>query len=90
MTKRGEDMTDKELRRLTRAELLEILLSQGKEIERLERELQIAQSKLQDKELLMSKSGSIAEASLRLNGVFEAAQRAAEQYLTNIKLHYHR
>lgn len=82
-------MTDKELRKLTRAELLEILLSQGKEIERLQRELQTAQAKLKDKELLMSKSGSIAEASLKLNGVFEAAQRAAEQYLANIKLHYH-
>lgn len=30
-------------------------------------------------------AGSIAEAALRLNGVFEAAQRAAEQYLMNVK-----
>lgn len=30
-------------------------------------------------------AGSIAEAALRLNGVFEAAQKAAEQYLMNVK-----
>lgn len=30
-------------------------------------------------------AGSIAEAALRLNGVFEAAQRAAEQYLMNVR-----
>ena len=33
----------------------------------------------------LNEAGSIAEASLRLNGIFEAAQRAAEQYLMNVK-----
>lgn len=33
----------------------------------------------------LEEAGSIAEAALRLNGVFEAAQRAAEQYLLNVK-----
>lgn len=30
-------------------------------------------------------AGSIAEAALRLNKVFEAAQQAADQYLENIR-----
>lgn len=81
-------MTDRELRKLSRSELLEILLSQGKEIERLQNELKTTKVKLKDKEILMSNSGSIAEASLKINGVFEAAQKAAEQYITNIRLHY--
>ena len=33
----------------------------------------------------LEKAGSIAEASLRLNGVFEAAQKAADQYLENLR-----
>jgi hypothetical protein len=32
----------------------------------------------------MARSGSIAEAALKLNGIFEAAQRAADQYLFSI------
>lgn len=33
-------------------------------------------------------SGSVAEAALRLNGIVEAAQRAADQYLYNIRQRY--
>ena len=33
----------------------------------------------------LEEAGSIAEASLRMNGIFEAAQRCAEQYLMNVK-----
>ena len=35
--------------------------------------------------ILLEKAGSIAEASLQLNGVFEAAQKAADQYVENIQ-----
>lgn len=34
----------------------------------------------------LERAGSVAEAALRLNGLFEVAQQAAEQYLYNIKL----
>ena len=34
----------------------------------------------------ISEAGSIAEASLLLSGIFEAAQRAADIYLTNVRL----
>ena len=33
----------------------------------------------------MSKAGSIAEAAISVNGVFEAAQAAADQYLASIR-----
>lgn len=33
----------------------------------------------------LEEAGSIAEAAMRINGVFEAAQKAAEQYLLNVK-----
>lgn len=36
----------------------------------------------------LEQAGSIAMASLRLNGIFEVAQKAADQYLYNIHLMY--
>lgn len=78
-------MTDKELRKLTRTELLELLLVQSKEIERLNAELEQLQAQMQQREINLVHAGSIAEAALQLNGVFEAVQAAADQYLENIK-----
>ena len=79
-------MTEKKLKKLNRQELLEILLMQSKKIDRLQAQLHEAQEKLEAKELSLSKAGSIAEASLALSGVFEDAQKAADQYLENIRL----
>ncbi len=78
-------MTDKELKKLTRAELLEMLLVQSREKQRLEEELQEVKGKLEEKEIRIAESGSIAEAALKLSGIFEAAQKAADQYLENVK-----
>ena len=79
-------MTEKDLRRLNRQELLEVLLAQSKKIDRLQKQLEEMQKKLDEKELRISQAGSIAEASLSLNGVFDQAQKAADQYLDNIRL----
>ena len=78
-------MTDKELRRLKREELLEMLISQSKEVEELRAEVSELKKKLDDRQICLDKAGSIAEASVLLNGVFEAAQAAAQQYLENIQ-----
>ena len=78
-------MTDKALRRLSRRELVELLLAQSKEVERLRAELAQAEQKLKSRQILLREAGSIAEASMRLNEVFESAQKAADQYLLNVK-----
>lgn len=78
-------MTDNELRRMSRAGLLEILLAQSREIERLKDEVAALNERLEDRDILMSRSGSLAEASLQINHVFEAAQRAADQYVSSVK-----
>lgn len=78
-------MTDRELRKLSRADLLELLLEERRENERLRVQLQDASEKLKDREIQLEDAGSIAEAALRLNGVFEAAQAAAAQYLENVR-----
>lgn len=80
-------MTDQELRKLSRKDLLELLISLGRERDALQEELEKANAALQDRQIRMEQAGSLAEAALQLNGVFEAAQQAAEQYLENIRQH---
>lgn len=79
-------MTERDLKKLSRADLLEILLEQSKENERLQSALEEANEKLADRTLKIDNAGSLAEAALQLNGVFEAAQAACLQYSENIKL----
>lgn len=83
--RRTKQLTDQELHKLNRKELLELLLDQSRQIDSLREQLQQAQAQLTSRQLLLNKAGSIAEASLQLNRVFEAAQSAAEQYLENVQ-----
>ena len=78
-------MTDKELRRLSRSELLEMLIAQTEENDRLKIRLEQAEAQLRDRRISIDKAGSLAEAALSLNGVFQAAEAAAQQYLENIQ-----
>lgn len=78
-------MTQKELQKLNRRELLELMLEQSKQIDELEQELAIARAELKDRRIAVQEAGSIAEAALRLNDVFTAAQKAADQYLLSIR-----
>ena len=77
-------MTEKELKHLNRRELLEMLIIQSKKIDRLQSELDEANEKLKQRKLEITNSGSIAEASIKINNVFASAQIAAEQYLENV------
>ena len=111
-------MMDKELRQLSRRELLQMLVVQVRETgdtkqelaetteqlreleqnyERLRKRLDQKDARIHElvdtlqaertkREIELEKAGSIAEAALRLNGVFEMAQKAADQYLYNIRL----
>lgn len=77
-------MTDKELQKLSRRDLLCMLIEQSKELQALREEYNEARTALQDRTIRLEKAGSIAEASLQLNGVFEAAQAACRQYTESI------
>jgi hypothetical protein len=90
---RGERlMTDKELQKLKRGDLLELLLEQSRVIDDLKIQMQekddtisSLNKKLEDRKIEIEEAGTIAEASFKLNGVFEAAEKAAQQYLENLK-----
>lgn len=81
-------MTQKELKKLSRPQLLEMLLLQTEKAEQLEKELEDTKNLLADRKLQLERVGSIAEAALDLNGVFKAAQAAADQYLENAIVSY--
>lgn len=78
-------MTERELRKLRRSDLLEMLLDQSRELEQLRSQLKQAQERLAKRNIAIQNAGSLAEASLQLSGVFEAAEEACEQYLYNIR-----
>lgn len=79
-------MTDAELKKLKRYDLLQMLLEQSKTIDALRAELEEKNRLLEARDIKIAQAGSIAEAALKLNNIFEAAQAAADQYLYNIRL----
>ncbi len=80
-----EKRSEKELRRLSRRELLELLVEQGQELEQVREERDRLKTELENREIKIANAGSIAEAALSLSGIFEAAQKAADEYLTNVR-----
>ena len=78
-------MDVKNLRKLKRIELYEIMLAQSEEIDCLRNQLEKIKTELADRRIMISQSGSIAEASMRLTNIFEEAQKAADLYLYNLK-----
>ena len=78
-------MDEKELRKLNRQELLEILLEVTEENENLLEENKMLRKKLQSKYMVIDNAGSLAEASLQISGGFKRAQLAADVYLRNLK-----
>lgn len=77
-------MTEQELKKLRRSDLLEIMQDLTKENEVLRAQLDKARSQLTSRTIAVEKSGSLAEAALRINGVFEACQAACDQYAQNL------
>ena len=78
-------MKETELKKLTRVQLLEILLAQSRELDRLRSELQGIHKKLTWKEERISEAESVAGASIALKSFLETAQAAADQYLWNVR-----
>lgn len=85
-------MKEKDLRRLKRVELLDMLIEQGRlvdaqaeEIKKLKEEREELNRKLEDRRISLEKAGSIAEASLGIAKVFTAAEEAAKIYLENLR-----
>jgi len=71
-------MATRELKRLSRKQLLQLLIAQMEENRDLRR-------KLENRQLIMENTGTLAEAALKLSGIFEAADAAAQIYLDSVE-----
>ena len=61
------------------------LLSQMEENDRLVQEIEQLKDELNKRLIIKQKAGSIAEAAIGINKIFEAADLAAKQYLDSVR-----
>ncbi len=73
------------MRKMNRTELIEIIYALQQDEQALRQTNEELTAQLQDRILRIESAGSIAEAALSLNHVFEDAQEAAEQYLQSVQ-----
>ena len=78
-------MTDKEFKRLGRSQLIDIIYQLQLKQDELTAENERLTKALADKRLRISQAGNIAEASLEIHNVMQAAQDAAAHYLEEIR-----
>ena len=79
-------MTDKEFKRLTRSQLIDIIYQLQLKEKELTAENQQLKEQLADRRLRLQQAGNIAQAALEINNVMQAAQKAADQYLEEIRI----
>lgn len=78
-------MTDRQLRKASRTELLKLLVEEKKINETLQEQIRQMQLQLENRQLRMNQAGSLAEAALKLSGIFDAAESACQYYTENIR-----
>ena len=81
----GQNELNDDLTKLSKKDLLEIMLRQGEEIDALRAEVQELKDKLEAREIDINRVGSLAEASLAVTEIFKEADKAAMTSLTNLK-----
>ena len=81
-------MTDKEFKRLSRSQLIDIIYQFQLQVDKLTEQNKELEKALADKRLRMEEAGNLAQAALVINNCFESAQNAADQYLFEIQQMY--
>ena len=84
-SKEKELQDEPDLLKLKKHDLLEIMLAQSREIDRLRERVSELEAQLANREFEFSKIGSIAEASLAVTNIFKEAEKAAVIYIENIR-----
>ena len=77
-------MVSKELKKLSRRELVDIIYQMKKNEQQLQEEVAALQEALQDKRIRIEEAGSVAVAALSISDVLGAAQKTADLYLHEI------
>ena len=79
-------MTDKEFKRLSRAQLIDIIYQLQLKQDELAADNEKLKAALADRRLRIKNAGSLAEASLEIHNVVQAAQEAADHYLEEVRV----
>ena len=77
-------MINKELKHLSRRELVDIIYQLKKNEQEMQEEIESLKNELGDKRIRISTAGSIADAAISVTNVFSTAQMAADIYLREI------
>ena len=77
-------MVSKELKRLSRRELVDIIYQLKKNEQQMQDEISELKKALEDKRIRISTVGSISEAAAEITNIFSAAQETANLYLNEI------
>jgi len=77
-------MISKELKRLSRRELVDIIYQLKKNEQDMQEEIESLKNELEDKRIRISTAGSIADAAMSVTNVFSTAQMTADIYLREI------
>ena len=75
---------NKELKRLSRRELVDVIYQLKKNEQEMQEEIAALKKDVQDKRIRIAAAGSIAEATLSITDIFSAAQKTADIYLQEI------
>ena len=77
-------MIGKELKRLSRRELVDIIYQLKKNEQEKQEKIEALEEAIQDRRIRVSVAGSIAEAATDITQIFSTAQRTADLYLHEI------
>ena len=77
-------MISKELKRLSRRELVDIIYQLKKNEQEMQEEIESLKNELLDKRIRISTAGSIADAAISVTHLFSTAQMTADLYLREI------
>ena len=77
-------MISKELKKLNRRELVDIIYQLKKNEEQMQEQIAALEAELQDRRIHLSVAGSIAEAATDITGIFSVAQSTADLYLREV------
>ena len=78
-------MKKNEYSKLSRQDLIELLITKIEENEKLAEKVSQMETELENRKIKLNRAGNIAQAALSLNGIFEKAQEAADEYVLSIK-----
>lgn len=77
-------MISKELKKLNRRELVDVIYQMKKNEEQMQEQIAALEAQLQDRRIQISSAGSIAEAATDITDIFSVAQSTADIYLREV------